>query len=95
MKFITIDTEKDFSEKLSLLNNFISNGKSVFILIYRNGCPPCEQTKPQWRSIEHQLKDRYVNNQNVLVADVNENFASKVNKIGSINGVPTIKILNY
>jgi thiol-disulfide isomerase/thioredoxin len=88
MHFLHITPEK--SQDLTMLNNYIDKGYHVFILIYKNGCPPCEATKPEWFKIEEVLKTKYSNKKDVVVAAVEQSFSDKVNGVGSIDGFPTI-----
>jgi hypothetical protein len=40
------------------LNKYIKSGKDVFILIYMEGCGPCNQVRPEWTKLEKILKNK-------------------------------------
>jgi len=46
-----------------------SSGKPIFMLLRRDGCPPCEDTKPEWLKIIH---SEDVKPLDIVVADVEE-----------------------
>ena len=75
MIFITINS-KDGDVKE--LNSFIEQGKQIFILFYMEGCGPCNATRPEWKKIENILKKKYNQNQNILIAEVDQALISKI-----------------
>jgi hypothetical protein len=77
MKFKSINKQtKDKQKELQELIRHIKNGKNshVFILIHRTGCPPCEATRPEWLKLENKLSKKHKTDNNVLVADVEEQY---------------------
>ena len=92
MHILHINSEKDVSK----IDKMIKQGKDVFILVYMEGCGPCNATRPEWAKIESALKDQYANNDKLVVVDVNKDFISKFKHIGQIDGFPTMKYIgNY
>ena len=92
MHILHINSEKDASN----VDKMIKQGKDVFILIYMEGCGPCNATRPEWSKIESALKDQYKNNDSLVVVDINKDFVSNINHIGNIDGFPTMKYFgNY
>ena len=75
MIFITINS-KDGDVKE--LNSFIEQGKQIFILFYMEGCGPCNATRPEWKKIENILKKKYNQNQNIVIAEVDQALISKI-----------------
>jgi thiol-disulfide isomerase/thioredoxin len=71
----------------------ILEGKDVFIIVYMEGCGPCNATRPEWAKIESALKDQYSKNNNLVVIDVNKDFLSGIKHIGQIEGFPTMKYI--
>lgn len=55
-------------EKVEILKNAIADGKHVFLLIYMNGCGPCNETKPKWREFE----SKHENDDNVSILDIEQ-----------------------
>ena len=99
LKVLHIDTKnyKEMDERgkthIHFLNDSIKNGKHVFLLIYMEGCEPCNKTRPEWKKIGNVLKDNMLNN--VLVVDIDKDLFDKVNNIGtSPKGFPTIRYIS-
>jgi hypothetical protein len=87
-----ISSEKDVDK----IDKMIKQGKHVFILIYMEGCGPCNATRPEWAKLESALKDQYSKNEKLAIIDINKDFASDLKHIGSVDGFPTMKyISNY
>jgi thiol-disulfide isomerase/thioredoxin len=89
MHILHINSEKDAGK----IDQFIKKGSDVFILVYMEGCGPCNATRPQWADIETALKDQYANNDKLVIIDVNKDFVSNIKHIGKIDGYPTIKYI--
>jgi hypothetical protein len=101
MVFLHIDT-KNYNTKdatgetpINRLNKFIINGKNVFMLIYMEGCGPCNATRPEWQKIKHVLKKEITNSNDILVVDIDKDLLDKVKKIKTEpNGFPTIRFIS-
>jgi thiol-disulfide isomerase/thioredoxin len=72
----------------------IKQGKDVFVLVYMEGCGPCNATRPEWAKIESALKDQYAKNDKLVVVDVNKDFMSNIKHIGKVDGFPTMKYID-
>ena len=57
MKFIHINNERDISQ----LKNSIYSNNDIFMLIYMEGCGPCNQVRPEWKKLENVLH-KYIKN---------------------------------
>jgi hypothetical protein len=64
--------------KIETFNKRLENGNRAFVLVYKDGCPPCMETHPEWKKLENVLEV----DENVMVADINEKFLNKVNCFG-------------
>jgi thiol-disulfide isomerase/thioredoxin len=93
MRVLHINSEKDV-KKIYTLDNLIKNNSDVFILVYMDGCGPCNATRPEWEKLEHVLKEQYEKKNNLVIVDFNKNFLPKLNSIGSIDGFPAMKYIN-
>jgi len=92
MHNLHINSEKDASK----IDEMILQGKDVFILVYMEGCGPCDATRPEWEKIESALNEQYATNDKLVVIDVNQKFLSKIKNIGKVDGFPTMKYIgNY
>lgn len=81
-------------EEAEQVNKLIGQGKDVFILVYMEGCGPCNATRPEWAKLEHALKDQYAKNNKLVVADVNKDYQDAIKHLGNIDGYPTLKYIN-
>ena len=101
MVFLHIDT-KNYDTKdetgetpIDTLNIFITSGKNVFILIYMEGCGPCNATRPEWKKLENTLKKEISNSNEILVVDIDKDLLDKVKKINTQpKGFPTIRFIS-
>jgi len=77
-----------------LLSNYIHDNKQVFILIYMDGCGPCNETRPEWKKIKNVLK-KYKNNKDIIIVDIEHQLLDKVkNNNISPAGFPAIKYIS-
>ena len=92
MHILHINSKKDINK----VDKMIKQGKDVFILVYMEGCGPCNATRPEWAKIESALRDQYAKNNKLVLIDVNKDFLSDIKSIGPVDGFPTIKYIgNY
>lgn len=78
------------------IDKLIKSGHDVFILIYMEGCGPCNATRPEWSKLENALKSQYANNKKLVVIDVNKDNLNEIKHIGQVDGFPTMKYIgNY
>lgn len=82
------------SDKVDEVDSYIDQGKHVFILVYMEGCGPCMMTKPQWLLINKMLKDKYKNDDSIVVADIENDKLSKLKHVGDVDGFPTMKYIH-
>jgi thiol-disulfide isomerase/thioredoxin len=73
---------------ITQLNNCLHN-KKVFLLIYMEGCGPCNMVRPEWKKLENVLKDR----EDVAIVDIDKNYVHKVPSISSPNSFPTMRYI--
>ena len=89
MHVLHINSDKDAHK----VDKLITHGNNVFILVYMEGCGPCNATRPEWAKIESALKDQYSKNNKLVVIDINKDFLKDVKHIGDIDGFPTMKYI--
>jgi thiol-disulfide isomerase/thioredoxin len=76
------------------INKYVEDGKNVFILIFMDGCGPCNATRPEWDKIKKVLENKYKNDDNIVIVDVNKNYSNYLKHIGDIDGFPSIKYIS-
>jgi hypothetical protein len=89
MLLLHIDSEKD----AHIIDKHIQDGKQMFIIVYMVGCGPCNATRPEWEKMGNALSKRYVNDSNLVIADVNKDFMPLIKNIGNVDGFPTMKYI--
>jgi hypothetical protein len=92
MKFLQLNNNDDVSE----LNNSVKANKQVFLLIYMEGCGPCNETLPEWKKIENVLNtktnEKY---NNVVVAEIEQSNLDKLTFIkDNVKGFPSMKYIS-
>jgi hypothetical protein len=93
MEILRINNKTDIDH----LNKLTNSGKDVFILIYMEGCGPCNTVRPEWTKLENILKNKTGNKHNgnkynnVVIAQVESDYLDnlKLNRVPE--GFPTIK----
>lgn len=77
----------------NIVDDLIKNKKHIFVLIYMDGCGPCNATRPEWAKMSHTLQKQYVGRKDVAIIDVNKNVMPFIKNLGSVNGFPTMKYI--
>jgi hypothetical protein len=77
----------------NIVHDIMREKKHVFVLIYMDGCGPCNATRPEWAKMSHILKKQYSNRNDVAIIDINKNVMPLIKNLGSVNGFPTMKYI--
>ena len=77
----------------NIVDDLIREKKHIFVLIYMDGCGPCNATRPEWAKMAHTLKKQYSNKNDVAIIDINKNLLPSIKSLGSVNGFPTMKYI--
>ena len=89
MVFSHIHSSND-KKQISQLNQHIEHGKPAFLLIYMEGCGPCNATRPEWNKLENVITD-FKKNENVIIADIDQTLLDYLPSIKENPvGFPTI-----
>ena len=75
MFFLHIDPT---TKNTKLFNKYVSQGKQIFVLFYLEGCGPCNATRPEWKKIKNVLDVKYKNNNNIVIADVDQELMKEI-----------------
>jgi thiol-disulfide isomerase/thioredoxin len=88
MKFLHIDPT---SNNINLFDEYVSQGKDIFVFLHMDGCGHCINTFPEWKKLENVLKDKYKTNDNLVVIDVDQKLLEKMKTLKNKPiGFPTI-----
>ena len=79
MVFSHIHSSNDKSE-IGKLNSHIKKGKPTFVLIFMEGCGPCNMTRPEWGKLKNVLP-KYQKDDNVMIADVDQTVLDELTSI--------------
>ena len=83
------------TKNTKLFNQYVEEGKQIFVIFYLDGCGPCNATRPEWKKIENVLKDKYKNNDNIVIADVDQELLKEIKYLTSQPKVfPTIRYIS-
>jgi hypothetical protein len=91
MIIIHATTEAEANE----INHHVESGKDVFMLIYMEGCGPCNATRPEWTKLESALNHQYKNNKRLVIASVDSKVVGSLKHAGDVIGFPTIIYLSH
>ena len=61
---------------MTKLESFIHH-KKVFVLIYMEGCGPCNAVRPEWKKLENVLKD-FANREDVAIVDIDKSLLNNI-----------------
>jgi thiol-disulfide isomerase/thioredoxin len=90
MIFLHINSK---SNNASLFNQYIEEGKQIFVIFYMEGCGPCNMTRPEWKKIENILSSTDTNN-NIVVVDIDQEVLEELKYLQSKPiGFPTMRYI--
>jgi hypothetical protein len=84
-----VNSEKDAHKVDTLINH----GNHVFIIVYMEGCGPCNATRPEWQKMGTIMQKQYKNDKDLVIIDINKEFSNVIKHIGAIDGFPTMKYI--
>jgi Thioredoxin len=79
-----------------MFDKMVDDGKHVFVLIYMEGCGPCEATRPEWTKIQNILGDsqQKMKYPGVVIADVDQSVSNNIKHISGLSGFPTMRYIS-
>lgn len=85
--------DKDKDLLINKFNKFSANKDAkIFILIYMEGCGPCNQTRPEWNKLQNILSKSVLKNKNIGVISIDKDLFGKLKYIkNEPAGFPTIR----
>ena len=84
------------TKNVDQFDKMVNDGKHVFILIYMEGCGPCNETRPEWKKIKNILgkSQQKIKYPDVVIADVDQSVSNNIKHIGNISHFPTMKYIS-
>jgi hypothetical protein len=75
------------------LNKYLSNkNNKSFVLIFMEGCGPCNETRPEWSKLKNILS-KSNNNKTIGVFSIDKDLVSKVSKLKEPTSFPTMRYI--
>lgn len=92
MEFLHINSSNNVEE----FDKMVNDGKHVFVLIYMEGCGPCNATRPEWTKIKNILgqPQQKIKYPGVVIADVDQIVCNNIKHISSLSGFPTMRYIS-
>ena len=79
MNYLIIESDTlENNSKIQQINQHIRNKKPVVIYFYKEGCPFCERTTPEWDKLPNYLSQ----NKDLLIVRINKLLYEKLHYIG-------------
>lgn len=79
MNYLIIENDTpENNSKINHINQHIRNKKPVVIYFYKEGCPFCERTTPEWDKLPNYLSQ----NKDLLVVRINKEYYDKLQSVG-------------
>ena len=92
MKILHIDSKNNNTK---MFNEYVEQGKHIFVIFYLEGCGPCNATRPEWSKIENALKDKYGKNEKLVIADVDQELLKEIKYLTTQpKGFPTLRYIS-
>ena len=98
MVFIHIDKKNCMDghcDMIKELDTILGNKNiKVFLLIFMEGCGPCNATRPEWSKIKNVLSSNFLKNNNIAVAAIDHELADKLTNLKiKPTGFPTMRFI--
>jgi len=80
---------------ITTLDKYINDpNKKVFILIFMEGCGPCNATRPEWSKIKNVLKPQFLNRNDIVIVSIDNTLAEKLKNLKTQpSSFPTMRFL--
>lgn len=71
--------KKNYNHLIEKLNKHLSNKDAkIFILIYMEGCGPCNETRPEWSKLKNVLSNNFLNKENIVILSIDKDLFGKL-----------------
>lgn len=88
---ITKNNNKQHIEQLN--QQLAKKDGKLFVLIYMEGCGPCNETRPEWSKLKNVLSKDILNDDDIMVVAIDKDVVGKFDKIAEPNSFPTIRYI--
>jgi thiol-disulfide isomerase/thioredoxin len=79
----------------ALVDNFIKSREkgNTFVLIFMDGCGPCNETRPEWNKLENILDEQILKDNDVIIVDVDTNYTEDMKSLEAAPSFPTMRFI--
>jgi len=85
MVFLHIDKKNCMEgncDNVDKLDTYLGNKKNkTFILIFMEGCGPCNATRPEWKKIQNVLSPDFLNRDDIIISAIDYTLAEKLGNL--------------
>jgi len=77
------------------INTYLTNkDDKIFILIFMEGCGPCNATRPEWSKLKNILTKQFLNKEDIAIVSIDKDLVGKLKNIkNEPNSFPTIQYI--
>jgi hypothetical protein len=98
MVFIDIDKKnciKGNCNMITKLDTYLGNKNTkIFLLIFMEGCKPCDATRPEWSKIKNVLSNELSKRNDIVVASIDYQLAEKLKNLKNMpHNFPTMRFI--
>jgi len=99
MVFIHIDQKNCMDGNCNMvekLDSYLGNKRTkTFILIFMEGCGPCNATRPEWSKIKNVLSPKILQRDDIVIAAIDHKLASKLKNLKTQpSSFPTMRFIS-
>jgi len=70
--------------KVETLDDYMGNkDNKVFLLIFMEGCGPCNATRPEWKKLENVLSKDFLKRPDIIIASIDHISADKLTNLAT------------
>jgi hypothetical protein len=77
------------------INSHLSkNHNKLFILFFMEGCPPCNETRPEWSKLQNVLSNNFLKKPDIAIVSIDKDLFVKLKHMKrELNGFPTMRFI--
>jgi len=82
-------------DNVAKLDSYLGNKNTkTFILIFMEGCGPCNATRPEWSKLKNVLPPSFLKRKDIVVAAIDNHLAEKLTNLKTQpTGFPTMRFI--
>jgi glycerophosphoryl diester phosphodiesterase len=98
MVFLHIDKKNCINGRCNLvekLDKYMGkNTNKIFLLIFMEGCGPCNATRPEWTKLKNVLSPEFLNRDDIIISSIDHTLAEKLKNLKTKpSSFPTMRFI--